>query len=492
MRGRGGVDLLRVISIGLLLLAVVLLFYELFAYSRSRVRLPEGLTIAGVPVGGLDKTAALERLLQTYSTPVELHYDDQIILLSPASAGYRLDTEGMMAAAELARSGPDFWTGFGDYLWNRTGTTDAIPLRSEYSRAQLEAGLRDIAARYDQPPTPAQPVPGSSSFLPGNPGRVLDIARAAELVDAALNAPGNRRARLPVAVTGAPRPTLDTLETLLKQNIDVAGFDGLAVIYLMDLRSGDELHFAYLNGQDIPADPDISFTAASIIKIGIMVAFYRTFDGPFDEEADRWLEEMIRLSGNDPADWLMERIDRERGPLVVTETMRELDLPSTFLVGWFHPPFELLSGSVPRTPGNTRPDINTDPDVLNQTAPAEMGRLLADIYECADGGGTLIALYPDEIHPDECQHMLDLLAQNKIGILIEAGVPDGTRVAHKHGWTSSPMQSVGDSGIVFSPAGDYALSIFLWNDQEMIADPTFRLMADLSRAVYNYFNPPSG
>jgi len=54
------------------------------------------------------------------------------------------------------------------------------------------------------------------------------------------------------------------------------------------------------------------------------------------------------------------------------------------------------------------------------------------------------------------------------------------------------MQSVGDSGIVFSPAGDYALSIFLWNDQEMIADPTFRLMADLSRAVYNYFNPPSG
>jgi len=32
---------------------------------------------------------------------------------------------------------------------------------------------------------------------------------------------------------------------------------------------------------------------------------------------------MIELSGNDPADWLMEQfIDANRGPLVVTEDMR--------------------------------------------------------------------------------------------------------------------------------------------------------------------------
>jgi hypothetical protein len=116
--------------------------------------------------------------------------------------------------------------------------------------------------------------------------------------------------------------------------------------------------------------------------------------------------------------------------------------------------------------------------------------LLGDIYACQEGGGTLLAVFPEEITPEECRSMLDLLAQNKLGYLIEAGVPEGTRVAHKHGWPSSPFNMIGDAGIVFSPGGDYVLSMFLFNEPEMIWEPTSELMADLSRAVYSYFNPP--
>jgi beta-lactamase class A len=86
--------------------------------------------------------------------------------------------------------------------------------------------------------------------------------------------------------------------------------------------------------------------------------------------------------------------------------------------------------------------------------------------------------------------MIDLLAQNKIGSLIEAGVPDGTRVAHKHGWPSSPFDMIGDAGIVYTPGGDYVFSLFLFQEQEMFWDPTSKMFADISRAVYNYFNPP--
>jgi hypothetical protein len=50
------------------------------------------------------------------------------------------------------------------------------------------------------------------------------------------------------------------------------------------------------------------------------------------------------------------------------------------------------------------------------------------------------------------------------------------------------METVGDSGIVFSPGGDYVFSLFLWNTQEMIWQPTSTLFSDMSRAVYNYFN----
>ena len=44
---------------------------------------------------------------------------------------------------------------------------------------------------------------------------------------------------------------------------------------------------------------------------------------------------------------------------------------------------------------------------------------------------------------------------------------------------------------MYTPGGDYVLSIYLWNDTEMIWEPTSELVAELSRAVYNYFNPPS-
>ena len=102
---RGGPDILRLVSIGLIVASVALLFYQMVVYSRQRAHMPRGLTIAGVAVGGLNQTEAVERILQTDSTPIELRYNDQIIHLSPASVGFTLDTEVMLAAAELTRTG---------------------------------------------------------------------------------------------------------------------------------------------------------------------------------------------------------------------------------------------------------------------------------------------------------------------------------------------------------------------------------------------------
>jgi len=319
---------------------------------------------------------------------------------------------------------------------------------------------------------------------------VLDIARSRELVGEVLASPAGRRVNLPI-VSGAPtRPTMDTLQTLLRQIIDVAQFDGLAAVYIRDLRTGDDLHLTYYRNQRIASEPDPAFTAASIIKIGIMTAFYRYFDGPLDEDADRWLTEMITLSSNETADLLMERISVDRGPLVVTDVLQDdLGLQNTFIAGYFHLGAPLLWSY--QTPANSRQDINTQPDRYNQTTATDIGSLLGDIYACSKGGGNLLAAEPGLIRPAECQHMLDLLAENKIGILIEAGVPEGTRVAHKHGWTDSPLDSIGDAAVVYSPGGDYVVVFFLWDSPEMIFGPTSDLITDLSRAVYNFFNPPS-
>jgi len=485
---RTGIDIQRWISILLLLTAAVLFFYELVVYSRKRAALPDRLTLAGIPVGGLSPTEAMERLLQVYSTPVELYYDQERILLQPSDVGFQLDTEVMIAAAESERTATPFWQGFWDFLWSRPGKAASVPLQAEFSETQLESFLRDLAARYDQPPTPPEPIPGSTQFRPGDNGRVLDIGRAERLVGAVLLSPTQRRVNLPVVDGRPPKPTIETLEILLRQNIEVAGFTGLVDLYLTDLRSGENLHFAILNGQDIPTEPDVAFSGASINKIAIMTAFYRYFDEPLDPESARWLGEMIRESGNDPSDWLMDRIDPIRGPLMVTETLQALGFENTFVAGYYAPGSQLLRFY--RTPANQRADIDTNPDPYTQTTPSDVGMLLTDMYRCAEGGGTLLAVFPDAYSPAECRRMLELLSQNVIGSLLKGGVPDGTRVAHKHGWRSSPLDMIGDAGIVFTPGGDYVLAVFLWDEQEMVWEPTSELVADLSRAVYNYFNPP--
>ncbi len=488
MRRRGS-NIQRWLSIAFLLASATLFFYELLAYSRDRALLPDQLSIAGIPVGNTTQSEARERLLQTFSTPVELFYEEQRILLNPANVGFRLDTDVMLAAAELERTEKSFWTGFWDFLWNRPGEAVSIPLKAEYSTGQLESALRDISLRYDTPPTTSEPIPGTPNFEPGNPGRILDIGRGVDLVGAVLQSPSRRSVNLPIVNEGPAKPTLDTLEILFKQVIEVADFNGLVVLYLADLRTGETMHFGTLDGEDVSLEPDIAFSGASINKISILTAFYRYFDEPLDPESARWVEEMITQSGNDPSDWLMERIDFQRGPLVVTETLQELGFENTFVAGYYFPGAPILQ--IYRTPANQRFDVSTNPDPYTQTTASDISMLLTDIYACAGGGGSLLARFPEEFTPAECGRMLDLLSANILGTLIKGGVPEGTRVAHKHGWRSSPLDMIGDAGIVFTPGGDYTLSIFLWNEQEMIWEPTSRLVADLSRAAYNYFNPPS-
>lgn len=488
---RSSSNILSWISAAFLIAAFITIFYEMVSYSRMRGVNPESMVVAGVPIGGMDRQDSSAFLVQVFGNDVELLHGEERILLSPAAVGFRLDTEVMIAAAEEQRSESAFWQGFWDFLWDRPGDEIEIPLRAEYSRNQLEAFLLDVAARYDVPPIPPQPVPGSPTFDPGVPGRVIDLERSIEAIERALYDPVNRSVDLVLKEGAPPRATMDTLEILIKQNLDVEEFDGLAVLYVRDLQTGEEMHFAYYQNEDFPLDPGIAFTAASTNKVSIMVAYYRYFDLPFDAEAERWMREMITESGNDPADWLMDRmtdLGDLPGPLMVTRTVREeLGLENTFMVGYYRPSPILR---VIETPANQRMDINTRPDPYNQTTPGEIGMLLTDIYACANNGGTLLAAFPGEITSEECQQILDILGRNYLGSLIQGGVPDGTRVAHKHGWTQSPLDMVSDAGIVFSPGGDYVVSIFLWNDPEMIWTPTSRTVGNLSRAVYNYFNPP--
>ncbi len=121
---------------------------------------------------------------------------------------------------------------------------------------------------------------------------------------------------------------------------------------MLDLQNGQEIHFALNQGQDISMPPDVSFTAASTIKIPVLVSYFiQHGKGPVDDATSAIIENMIHQSSNPSTDDLMAQLDPDRGPLIVTEDMQKLGLKDTFIAGFFQigrappPAFQYLGKS---------------------------------------------------------------------------------------------------------------------------------------------------
>jgi hypothetical protein len=491
LRNRNTNILLRGASILFLTGALVLTITSLIAYSRQRNNYPDGMTIAGVPVDGLSPAQASQRLLEVYTTPIQANYGEASFYIDPGTVGFQIDMETMLAAADLSRTGGSFWGGFWDYLWNLTPSATQIPLSANISEERLREFLQnEIASRYDKPPAPAQPIPGGTSFLPGAPGQTLDLDRAVLLITDALRSPTNRSVALSFTQSSAARPTIDNLEILLKQIVITSNFDGLIGFYMMDLQTGQEIHFAINQKQEISVEPDIAFTASSTIKIPILTSYLVNRGTNLDAQTIEVINRVFRLSDNSATDLITERIDPANGPLIVTRDMERLGLTSTYISGMFYVGApNLLPGRI--TPGNSRPETPFNIDAYSQTTPSEMGLLLADIYQCIEnGGGALAVAFSENVTPETCQLIIDFLALNKLGSLIQGGVPDGTLVPHKHGFFSlgGVLYDVSDAGIVYTPGGNFVLSIYTHHPVQNVFENTNPMVVNLTQAIYNYFN----
>jgi hypothetical protein len=481
---------LRWFSIATLLATATVVLYELVSYSRARTQIPQGTTIAGLSVGGMTSQEASQLLLQVYSQPVEIRYNTSIFFVAPSQVGFTPDIPSMLAGADVYQTQLPFWDGFWAFLWNSPVKEHSIPIVAEYSRTQMQALMTDIAARYDLPPIPPQPEIGQPFFTRGTPGTVLDQEKGAELIVKALFSPDNREVNLPILYNQRSLPSLAALESLIKQMTVINNFDGLTDAFMVNLQTGENLHIIYQNGQDYPLEPDVAFTAVSTVKIPIMLATFMNLKGTPDAETLNWLQGMLGIqSGNDPADWLMQKLDSATGPLIVTQNLFDLGLKNTFIAGYFKLGSRLLKTY--STQANQRSDIQTDLDPYNQTTPEDMGLLMEDLYQCTQGGGTLLMMFPGKFTPDKCNQMIDLISHDNLGVFIQGGVPEGTKVAHKHGWDPGIYHTYGDVAIVFSPGGNYALTIYLWQNNWLPWDTGSKTISDISKAVYNYFNPPT-
>jgi beta-lactamase class A len=243
-------------------------------------------------------------------------------------------------------------------------------------------------------------------------------------------------------------------------------------------------------GEEMAINADVALSGLSILKIAIFMEAFRTIDGPLNEYQEQLFLDAATRSSNFAANLLLHEVAGEDntylGADLLTESTTRLGLVNTFMAVPYdaNPPAHRRTTYV--TPANSRSDITTEPDPTMQSTAEEIGTLLSMIYYCAKGGGPLIAVYSDDITPDECQAIIDLMIFNEEGNLIRFGVPQGTPVSHKHGWAQATHA---DAGIVFSPGGDYVIVEYLNQSGDwLLAEESFPILREIARAAYNYFN----
>jgi beta-lactamase class A len=453
-----------------LILAVL---YQLSSYNDYRARLRPGVMLGGVPVGGMLPDEAIHALESAYYAPLIIRYQDQELTVSPRDLGLRLKSQELVTTAFGEQEIADYWDGFVAFLLEEAGPPVDHPLQASYDEEMVRLWLERVAEEYDQPLLQPHPLVETLSYSLGQPESRLDVPASLPRLTATLTSPDEREVELVVHTRQPDRPSISLLKDMIEAQL--ADFPGLGGVFIRDLTTGETVR----------SDADVAFAGMSILKIAIAEETYRLLEGEPDAETTKLISETMTLSGNFTANLLLRVIgggDSFRGVEVLTQSMKDLGLVNTFMVA----PYDVEDVSTRIvTPANSRTDKNTEPDPYMQTTAEDAGLLMEMIYHCAHGGGNLLAAYHDQLTPDECQAILDIMVQNRVGSFLEAGTPADVPLAHKHGWIGD---SHADVGVVFSPGSDYVFSAFLYRPGWLEWEVSSEVMADLARATYNYFD----
>ena len=468
----------KVLTIILLMVAAGYLSYQGFLYYRNRDKMPPGMIVAGLDVSGMNLEEVEEVLTKAYLSPVFVSNESERVELEPANVGFVLDLEAMLAEAETLSKPERPWQGFLEFVVGLSLEPVSVDLRATHDRTALINQLGLLSSFMDRPATGPRLVEETATYEMGKAGFVTDLEASLPNIEAALYEPFDREALLVVVEQEARTFDMVMLEETIGRELQA--FDGLGSFFVLDLESGEE----------IGINEDIALSGLSVVKIAILLETFRALD--FEPTADqaKLIAETAEHSGNYSANLLLDVVAGEDnaylGVDILTESMQRLGLENTFIVTPYEEPDRAGKGTMV-TPANSRPDLATTPDPTMQTTAEDMGTLLAMIYHCSKGGGTLLALYPDQLTPEECQSILSSLSENREANLIRYGVPPDTVVSHKHGWAGNTH---GDAGIVYSPGGDYVIVEYLTQPYTdwLVHDISFPILRSISREIYNYFN----
>ena len=479
----------------ILLLSVFPLYTR---YKASAAPIPPGVHLGGVEMGRVKDVAEAAALLDTRNTePVAVYYGDTRLILRPEDVEYRVDVTRMISDATRYLDGPDFVDIAVRHLLGLEQKRRDVPVYATVNAEKLTAWLESVAAENDHQSQPARAIPprwdwaddtsapdASTGFVGavrdewqwsvGAPGQRLLLDENVQPILDALGSADQREAHLLLDETPAGPPTLDDLAAVL--NSFTSDFPGFAAIYVQDLATGEEG----------TVDVDVAFSGMSTMKVAIVTAMFSRMDGVEDVEIGQLIDYALGESNNVAANGVLRRVgdgDIFAGGRRVTELMRGLGFVNSFIQTGYDDTSAVAQ--IP-TAANQRTDWNTEPDTHLQSTPADMGRLLAEVYRCTQGEGKLLEVYSGDLTPDECKTVLFYLSHDEFTELIWAGLPrpDDAWIVHKHGFVNDAHS---DLALIWGPTGPYVLSVYLYRRGWMDWETSNAAMKEISRIVWSYF-----
>jgi lipoprotein-anchoring transpeptidase ErfK/SrfK len=199
-------------------LLVLALATYLYDHSRRGV-IAKGVTIAGVPVGGLHEAAARERLqrdlVARLDGPVQVRYGSKSWHLEGRHAGLQVNVSNMVRqAVDASREGSILTRTFRGLTGGSVHRE--ISLVATYSHKAVRSLTAEVRAAVNRPARDAsvQPGPSGLSSVPGQVGRTVENSKLGGRIEAALIAPvGGRSVTVP---TKNVKPKITTAQLASK------------------------------------------------------------------------------------------------------------------------------------------------------------------------------------------------------------------------------------------------------------------------------------
>ncbi len=448
------------------------------AAPTAEARFAPGSRIATVDVGGLTADEAASKVraaLAPLSTPLLVQAGREDVELSPEALALRLPLDDLLNQAQSQLSGAQ---------------AVELPLTLEYNQQALRSQLESLASQIASTSSGISIITSTESISRSfayRPGLSLDVDAAMQTVDAALRAVGQPRQVELELTESTPAAEVD-LDAVAEQARQMAEeWNGVVGFYLYDLKSGET----------VGINENTVFSGASVMKVPILLYAYSTVE-EFSARQQEAISAMIDDSDNLEANRVLaagvggasteEALD---GALEMTAMLRELGLKHTYQ----YMPYEsgdwligVRGFTIQQGPEQEGQPPFTEADPTIRTTPAEIARTFVWLEQCNQNQGELLQRPDTRLTAARCGEILGHLEQNTDRLRLPAGLPTGTRIAHKSGWTED-MQA--DVGLVRSPGGDFVLAVYIYREGgDMVRDnEAGPVIAAFSRMVYTAYNP---